>query len=187
MPGMDGIELGKSIRQCDADAKIIYISSSRDFAFESYEARAFYYILKPVEPQRLESVLDLAIDALKTDSEKKLNIRTQNGTVRVSKNDIIFVELNDRRSRYVLVSREINSLHLRSSFISENSALLDDSRFFVCGASLIVNLSYIKGVKKNGNILLRAGDSDEFEIPIPLRHLAALKSAWMNYCLEVEP
>lgn len=49
MPRMHGIQLGKTLREKSVDSKIIYLSSSREYALDSYRIRAFGYLLKPIE------------------------------------------------------------------------------------------------------------------------------------------
>lgn len=186
MPGLDGIELGKRIRANDENAKIIYVSSSPDFALKSYEVRAFYYILKPLKPEKLSEVLDLAIKELESDAQNTISVRTKNGRSRVNKGEIIYAELRERRSFYHLSRGCLQSTYLKTSFITANAGLLSDPRFFACGASLIVNLSCILGVNKDGRLRLRVGDGSESVIHIPLRTVSELLSAWMTYCLEVK-
>ena len=55
MPGMDGIELGVRLRELGYDGSIIYLTSSTDFAIDSYKAEASNYILKPVIPDSSSS------------------------------------------------------------------------------------------------------------------------------------
>ena len=46
-PGMNGIEAARDLRRFDEAAEIIFLSSSPDFAYESYGVRARCYPLKP--------------------------------------------------------------------------------------------------------------------------------------------
>ena len=62
MPGLNGIETGRQLRETGDGGEIIYLTSSNDFASESYDVRAFFYLLKPVDKQRLFQVLDRALE-----------------------------------------------------------------------------------------------------------------------------
>ena len=64
MPGFDGIELGKEIREMDKSAQIIYFTSSPEFAFDSYSVKAFNYVLKPISKEALFSVLNDALEQI---------------------------------------------------------------------------------------------------------------------------
>lgn len=48
MPGLNGIELAKEIRSSDKAADIIFLTSSHEFAVESYTVKASNYLVKPV-------------------------------------------------------------------------------------------------------------------------------------------
>lgn len=61
MPGVDGMEAAKEIRIFDTGVKIVFLTSSPEFAVESYAVKAYDYILKPVPKDKLFSVLDAVI------------------------------------------------------------------------------------------------------------------------------
>ena len=47
MGGMTGVEVAKEIRRTDKDVNLVFCSHSNEFATESYEVNAQYYLLKP--------------------------------------------------------------------------------------------------------------------------------------------
>lgn len=49
IPRMSGIKLGVSLREARFDGKIIYLTASRKYIFDSFKARSFDYLLKPVK------------------------------------------------------------------------------------------------------------------------------------------
>ena len=57
MPSVGGIELGRLIRNMDRNGKILYLTSTRDYAVDSYEADAFYYLIKPISEVFLHFIL----------------------------------------------------------------------------------------------------------------------------------
>ena len=72
MPEMSGIELGIRLRELGCRGTIIYLTVSPDFAVDSYDARAFHYLLKPVKSTRLFEVLDQALEEAE---QKKSRLR----------------------------------------------------------------------------------------------------------------
>ena len=48
MDGITGMETAKRIRQTDHDCRIIFITTSPEFAVESYNVNASFYLLKPI-------------------------------------------------------------------------------------------------------------------------------------------
>ena len=49
MPALDGIGLAKEIRSFDKAASIIFLTSSPEFAVESYTVKAANYLIKPID------------------------------------------------------------------------------------------------------------------------------------------
>ena len=74
MPGMNGIELAKYIKEKYADCIIIFITAYDrfDYAIEAIHIKAFDYLLKPWKEERLCELINLAIENVrsmqKTDS-----------------------------------------------------------------------------------------------------------------------
>ena len=82
MPIVNGVEVAKEIRSFNPEAKIIFLTSSPEFAVESYSVNATDYILKPVKEDRFFSVLDnLLMDIQKPQEE--LTIKTKNSINRI--------------------------------------------------------------------------------------------------------
>ena len=61
MPGINGLELGYSLRKMNEDIIIIYVSSYPEYFSEAYRnVRADYYMLKPYRSVDVKDVLDRA-------------------------------------------------------------------------------------------------------------------------------
>ena len=60
MEGMDGIETARQFRARDMDCLIVFLTSSREYVWEAFPMHAFDYLVKPVEQERLDRVLEEA-------------------------------------------------------------------------------------------------------------------------------
>ena len=58
MPLLNGMDTARELRQHDRAVQIIFLTSSPEFALESYEVRAQGYILKPVSQEKLSKELN---------------------------------------------------------------------------------------------------------------------------------
>jgi DNA-binding LytR/AlgR family response regulator len=58
MPLMNGMQVAHEVRAFDENLKIAFLTSSPEFAVESYSVEAFAYILKPAAADNLFPVLD---------------------------------------------------------------------------------------------------------------------------------
>ena len=57
MGKMTGIDTSRQIRKLDDDVKIIFTTTSNEFASESYEVKAHDYLIKPYDKTRLSKVI----------------------------------------------------------------------------------------------------------------------------------
>lgn len=179
MPEMNGIKLGVKLRESDEAGAIIYLTTSEDFAIDSYAARAFWYLVKPVEAEALYSVLDKAVAACRKRMNDGVNVRTRDGYVRLLFDDIYYVESVDRSAHYVHRGGVVEGTVSSVSFQEKTEPLLADRRFFRCGASLVLNLHCVKSVDRSG-ATLRTGE----RLALPRRATAELCNAWRRYWLE---
>lgn len=76
MPGINGLELGRTLRKSNPDAIIIYVSSYPEYFTDAYRnVRADYYMLKPYKHEDVEDALERA-RLLAKRQKKKIQIRT---------------------------------------------------------------------------------------------------------------
>jgi len=180
MPVMNGIDLGLRIRERDRDGMIIYLTTSPDFALESYAARAFFYLLKPVDREKLFEVLDEAVSSQRARQTQNIAVKTRQGQMRLPLDDILYAELKGRIARYYLKNGEcVDSLTLQTSFRDALQPLLKDPRFVLCGASFVLNLYHVKMVDKSG-----VQFSDGGKIGLPKAVYRTLRTAWLDFWLE---
>ena len=64
MPQMNGVQLGLALRESGADGKIIYLTSTHEYALDSFRVRAFDYIMKPIAKDTFYKTMDEAIDSI---------------------------------------------------------------------------------------------------------------------------
>lgn len=180
MPDLSGIDLGVRLRELYSGGTIIYLTVSPEYAVDSYAARAFYYLMKPPEREKLFRVLDQAVAALEKERSACVAVRTKDGLTRLRLDEIVYAELTGRAVRYYLADgTALDSVTVRGPFQEEAAPLLADPRFFLCGASFAVNLFYVTTVER-GFLRMDGGA----RVPLA-RGLAALaKRRWSDYWLN---
>ncbi len=58
MPHLDGMGIAREIRTFDDHLKIAFLTSSPEYAVQSYEVEAFSYLVKPILKEKLFPLLD---------------------------------------------------------------------------------------------------------------------------------
>lgn len=176
MPEMDGIKLGLALRKVDADGLIVYLTTTRDLAVESYAVQAFYYLIKPITGNELFPVLDRALAALQKRRAEVVHVKTPDGTVHLLLDDIYYAELTERVVCYVCKTGAVDSISVRGAFSEAIAPLLRSGQFFLCGSSIAVNLYHVAETDKTGAVL-----STGQRLELPRAACAALRTAWSDY------
>ena len=155
MGAMDGVTMAKRVRRDNEAVQIVFITGYSDYIAEGYEVAALHYLMKPVNREKLLTVLDRAMEKRKQE-ERCLNLEAYGEMVRIP-----FYEI-----RYLDVHQNYVTVHARADYtvkrtLGDFEKELDD-RFCRVGRSLIVNLNCIQRVTKTDVRL-----SDGTVLPLP--------------------
>ena len=182
MPDLNGIETGRRLRARGDSGEIIYLTTSNDFAADSYDVHAFFYLLKPVENRKLFRVLDQVVEQRRRRRSSAIVVHTAGGPRRLLLENIRYVERVGRIMRYYCTDGTVDSQSIRVSFREIAAPLLADRRFFLGGAGVVLNFQHVTGV--NGQTaLLDNGQT----VMLPRTAAADFKRAWGGYWLEESP
>lgn len=174
MPTLNGIELAAEIRSYDTVAKIIFLTSSAEFAVKSYSVGAFNYLLKPVQKSELFSVLEKACCDISYNLKEYIMVKTQNELSKVFFHTLIYVEVI---GRMVYFYQKNGIVVVCTNSISQvEEKLLIDKRFIKTHRSFIVNMDFIKTLTKDGFITI----SNQF-IPVSRNVYKEVKQAFFEY------
>ena len=69
MAGMNGIRMAREIRLMDNHIKLIFLTSTAEYAVESYRVKTYFYQLKPICPKELDELMDRIL--LERETEEK--------------------------------------------------------------------------------------------------------------------
>ena len=183
LKGEDGLELAKRIRQMDSGARIVFVSDTAEHALASYRVHAYDYILRPYDYELIWEDIDRMIIEIRDAREKMILIRnTDRGEELIPFHEILYAERSLRgMTVHLAVGRIVESVTLRSSFRNAVSELMKDSRFYLAGASMILNLEHIRGLRQEC-VLLRNGMS----VIVPKRCFSDLRRAWIRHWQALE-
>ncbi len=145
IPELNGMELGRIIRSEDQRAVIVYITVSREFAFEAFGVQAFQYLQKPVDRAKLSDTMDRILHLLEKMGSSKICVRTKEGLVNIDMADIMYVENISRCTVYTMKDGTcITSVCNRTSFEKSVSFLSREAGFVQPHKSYFVNMHFIR-------------------------------------------
>ena len=165
MSGMDGVTLARDIRRRDEVVQIIFVTGYSEYISDGYEVGALHYLMKPVNRDKLFSVLDRAADKLRK-NERTLDLDLGDELVRVPLHQIRYLDV---RLNYVTV-------HAREDYtvkrpLRDFDGALDE-RFFRVGRGCVINLTCVRRVTRTAAYLI-----DGTVIPLPRGQYDALNRA----------
>lgn len=139
MPEIDGITLAKNLRALRPDFHIIFMSSSKDFALEAYEAHPYGYLVKPVTYAAYSSLLDKLMQKVRL---HVLTVHSGHDNYNVPIMDISFVEATNRQT--VFNMKDGRTIATRDTLVNIQETLLQYPAFAKPHRSYIINLQYVE-------------------------------------------
>ena len=169
LPGISGMELARRVRQSDRQLQIVFVSGYSDYLADGYEVEALHYLLKPVSAQKLDAVLDRALERLDARG-RSLLVGSDEGLCRLPLSEIRWLEV---MGNYVTIHAG-RDYTLRKP-LKDLEPLLDES-FFRTGRSFLVNLRFVKEVTRTQVTL-----TDASTVPLSRRRYDAIHHAIISY------
>ena len=179
MPGQNGMDVAKEIRQYDTNMKIIFLTSSPEFAVESYSVGAYFYQLKPIWEESFFRLMDAVLAECEKKKKNSLILRSKDGITRIDLQQLEYCEVLGRKLLF----------HLENGAVLESAGSLDDlagqlmqySNFFRPHQSFLVNMEYIQNISSRSIKMV-----NDAEIPIPHGKCSEIKNIYMEYAFNGE-
>lgn len=179
MPGQNGMDVAKEIRQYDTNMRIIFLTSSPEFAVESYSVGAYFYQLKPIWEESFFRLMDAVLAECEKKKKNSLILRSKDGITRIDLQQLEYCEVLGRKLLF----------HLENGAVLESAGSLDDlagqlmqySNFFRPHRSFLVNMEYIQNISSRSIKMV-----NDAEIPIPHGKCSEIKNTYMEYAFNGE-
>lgn len=176
MPGVTGMDAAKEIRRSNQEIPIIFLTSSREYAVESYRVSAEDYIIKPARKDEIFPSLDKLLTRY-AQKEAYLTLKTGSGIVKLLFSQIVYMEVTNRTIQFILVSGEVREAY---GYLSDyEGTLLSDPHFFKPHRSYLINLRQVTGLDRNG-LATTVGKT----VPVARDAFAKVKAAYMKFLLS---
>ena len=147
MPGLDGLAAAREIRGFDDAADIVFLTTSPDFAYESYGVRAMDYLLKPIRAEILFPILD-RISLREQKPQEGLTLKVGSALVRIPFFQLTYVEVIGKHLYFHLADGSVREVF--GSLSDYEPLLLSRPEFLRVHRSYIVNLFQISELSPTG-------------------------------------
>lgn len=141
MPEMTGVALAQRLRAQGFDGYIAFLTTTNDYAAESYQVNAFGYLLKPVGKAALFALLERVNVAAAT-ADPCFSVKQGKRIRKVLFSQFMYMEVRDHRLYFHLDGGEV--LDVYATFAEYMPVLLREARCGRCHKSLIVNMDHVE-------------------------------------------
>ena len=153
MPGVSGMQVAREIRESNSRIQIVFLTSSPEYAVESYSVRAHYYLLKPASEEKLFPILDRLLDNFKK-PEDALCIKTQSSVFSLPYVKIEYIEVIAKKLYFYLTDNGTREVTGRLADFEQ--ALLKRPGFIKVHRSYLVNLEWVQELRQ-GELITVSG------------------------------
>lgn len=173
MGKLTGMDVAKEIRKRDGDVRIVFATTSNEFASESYDVNACYYLHKPFGKERVKAMLD-RMDLAKL--EKMRAVQLPDGSSVVLRN-ILYADC--AAHCITLHCKQHQNIILRMNFSEIEALLCAYPYFFSPSKGIIVNFFEV-AVQQSDTFQM----SDGTPIPISRRKAKEVLNAYSSFLFE---
>ena len=148
MPEINGLEVGKQLKQFNPQTDIIYLSHREDLVFDTLQLHPFGFIRKSRIIQDFANVLELFVNtALNTNSEnKKITISSKTETISADIDQIMYIEGNKNYQTFYLKDGSVFDARV---LMGDLETKLKEHGFIRVHKGYLVNYLFIRSIGTN--------------------------------------
>jgi two-component system, LytTR family, response regulator LytT len=183
MPGLTGFEVARRLLERGTELAVVFVTAFDHRAVEAFEVNAVDYVLKPVDPVRLEQAVQrvrrrragqplsdqlerlVRMMSGQKDRRNQIAVKVADRIALVQADDIIYASLAE--DSISIVSGQVSGTSNYRT-LDELQARLDPDVFWRVHRSHLVNINKIKEIVPwfSRNYILRMKDAKATEIPV---------------------
>lgn len=175
MSGLTGMETAKLFRQKDDRALLVFVTTSSDFAVDSFRVRAFDYLLKPYSYEQFAEIMSLCEKAL-AKSVRYIEVKESRELIKIPIRDILYTDYDNH---YIQIHTSERVVRTYASFAEFAPQLLDYPQFLNCYRNCIVNMDKVASLIEN-DFVLENGE----RVPITRDKRTELKQLFADYAFH---
>ena len=173
MEGMNGIELSRRLRLLDSNISIIFMSTTTEYVFETFQATPFGYLIKPYSFEQFSELMDKIFHHYSAITKSVL-VKIPHSEISIETDTICRVlscgHNTELKTSSGNVLRSIDSLNYFQK------KLLGEENFIECNRGIIINMDYVLTVK-DGDIVMQDGS----HYPMRIRNKKELTTKITKY------
>lgn len=172
MKRINGIEAARILRYYGYKGIIIFLTTSKEFALDSYRVEALNYIIKNEDDDRFEKIFIKAVEQVCKELNTNIIIKLKNKRKIINLDSIIYMESLNKK---VILHDKYGEREEVGITFKEMYEKVKDKGFIRCHKSYIVNIKYVKSFNK-----LECKMHKDIIIPIGRKYSEDFKEAFIG-------
>ncbi|MDE5587619.1 MAG: LytTR family DNA-binding domain-containing protein [Acetatifactor sp.] len=177
MPGENGINTAKEIRQYDNVIKIIFLTSTPEYAIQSYTVGAYFYQIKPICEESFFGLMNSVISECRKDRQSRLILQCKSGITKIDIDKLEYCEVAGRTLLFHMdngtVLESVGSMDKLCCQLTQYENFLRPHRSF------LVNMEYIQSISYKTIQMESLA-----KIPIPHGKCSEVKNSYLEYAFN---
>lgn len=170
MKTINGVDCAKGLRDEGVDSLIVFVTSSAEYVFSGYEARAFRYILKTDLENAFDRIFGECLNELRKQTTDFYTVQTPSLAKKIPLDDIMYFESKLRVIKLHTKNEEIAFY----GKLDEIEKELGQKDFLRVHQSFLVNASKIKSLTKEDAKLV-----SNVTLPVSKSRANAVREAYL--------
>ena len=179
MPGENGIDIARELRKLQNDTAIVFLTSTPEYAVESYEVQASNYLLKPVTQEKFFKSMDYLLTQLSQKENAGFIVyNSEKQYVRIAFSQLIYAESTHKTvTLHLADNTKVTSIMTFTEFLH----LLEGQPYFIRPhRSYVVNMNYMQYVGKSDICLM-----NEEKLPLSRNQYKNISKTFLDYACAV--
>ena len=169
MPGINGMDTAKKLRELHCDTEIVFLTGTTEYAVDGYEVGAVGYLVKPVGMKKLVTLLN---HVFWIELKKRVEVKCGKQYRYPFTSDIMYIEGVAHKATFFLVDGSTISTIEKISTLKER---IGGESFLQCHQSYLVNMDYVGDVQDD--FVMKDGTI----VPIRVRGRKDMLDVYYNY------
>lgn len=166
-----GIECTVRLQKQFPKLKVIFLSGYLEYVSDIFLAKPSYFLLKPVQREKLKEAVDMLIDEVKDEKNQQLVLRYSGDVMLLNPSEIIYIE-SDRHEVTIYMTEEERRLWMK---MDDLLSRLPDS-FIRVHQSYSVNAAFVKKISTEGVVLF-----NDKVLPVSRRRYTKARNSFFDY------
>lgn len=150
MPGMDGMETARRIREYDQNVVLVFITNLAQFAIKGYEVSAYDFVVKPITYPAFAMKLQKITVRMEGRAEDYVLLPVSSGMKKLAASEIFYIEVINHR---LYCHTAEGPCPLTSGTLTALEEKLTGNFFCRCNSCYLVNLRYVTDIRKDSVVV----------------------------------